>query len=98
MKTAATDTADTKPVYESIIEDRKLLIQVNKMKSVASIILYRILQAAIVRIMKSRKQLNYNTLLQETISQVVSRFKPEIPMIKVSSFSFCTCMTNKFIF
>ncbi|CAH1238019.1 CUL2 [Branchiostoma lanceolatum] len=40
------------------------------------------LQAAIVRIMKARKVLKHNTLIQEVISQSRARFNPSISMIK----------------
>ncbi|KAK8765147.1 hypothetical protein V5799_032243 [Amblyomma americanum] len=40
------------------------------------------LQAAVVRIMKARKVLRHNTLIQEVISQAKNRFVPSIAMIK----------------
>uniref|UniRef100_A0A1I8JBD7 CULLIN_2 domain-containing protein n=2 Tax=Macrostomum lignano TaxID=282301 RepID=A0A1I8JBD7_9PLAT len=40
------------------------------------------LQAAIVRIMKDRKRLNFNSLTQLVLVQTTPRFKPEVKMIK----------------
>lgn len=41
-----------------------------------------LVEACIVRIMKNRKQLSHNELVQETISQLTSRFQPNLVMIK----------------
>lgn len=43
-----------------------------------------VIQAAIVRLMKSHQSLKYSLLIQETIEQLNSRFKPKISLIKVN--------------
>lgn len=41
-----------------------------------------VVQAAIVRVMKTKKRLNHNNLLSEVTTQLIPLFKPNIPMLK----------------
>lgn len=82
---------EAEDTHKIIEEDRKLLMQVRSTASNPPIHMplawdftLTILQSAIVRIMKSRKKMKHVQLVQETISQIKSRFTPKIPDIKKS--------------
>lgn len=63
--------------HKTVEEDRKLAIQVGVL-----LLLRWSPQAAIVRIMKMRKRLQHANLISEVVSQLQSRFKPKITLIK----------------
>ncbi|KAK6495886.1 hypothetical protein TWF481_002931 [Arthrobotrys musiformis] len=79
---------ETEDTHQTIKKDRNLLIQVSYNLSIVAFsfslreILIFFSGSTIIRIMKSRKALRYADLISEIISQIRSRFIPNVPDIK----------------
>ena len=81
MKTEQKAEADE--THKTIEDDRKFLMQVMCAIHLGTIhVLTYPLQAAIVRIMKTRRVMKHVNLIEEVIMQLQSRFKPRVSDIK----------------
>lgn len=76
--------AESSDVLKTVDEDRKYVIQATIVRYVAPLLSLRyvILNAVSNRIMKARKTMKNQQLIQEVISQISQRFSPKIPDIK----------------
>lgn len=93
--------AETSDVMKSVDEDRKYVIQ-------ATIVRYVVIYITCLRkhvlncsrsIMKARKTMKNQPLIQEVISQISQRFAPKIPDIKKVGFvspTVPTCLERHF--
>lgn len=90
MPVKSEQKAEAEDTHKTVEEDRKLLIQVGgaaARRGAGSLRLRSLMlrpQAAIVRIMKTRKALKHVTLMNEVIAQLQTRFKPKVSDIKKS--------------
>lgn len=76
--------AESSDVLKTVGEDRKYVIQATIVRYGAQITVYPYLQMSHIfsRIMKARKTMKNQALIQEVISQISQRFTPKIPDIK----------------
>jgi cullin 1 len=76
--------AESSDVLKTVDEDRKYVIQATIVRYVIFSFLSLVPQAdwPVCRIMKARKTLKNQALIQEVISQISQRFAPKIPDIK----------------
>ena len=77
--------AESADVLKAVDEDRKYVIQATIVRYVGISCLFSFLGLALYalcRIMKARKTMKNQALIQEVISQISQRFAPKIPDIK----------------
>ena len=96
---------ETEQVQQSVEADRTYVIQVgtDAAQLFRTFEPHSCMQAYLVRIMKARKRMKHNDLIQEAIAQLSARFQPKIPAIKVCLASCglrficspCTCPPQK---
>ena len=81
----AAEKAETTEVLKNVDEDRKFAIQATIVRLVFSFLFMRFVLmtfAHLRRIMKARKTMKNQALIQEVISHISARFTPKIPDIK----------------
>jgi hypothetical protein len=84
--------AESSEVLKTVDEDRKYVIQATIVRCALSSLLRgaRVLSKSSHSIMKARKTMKNQPLIQEVISQISQRFAPKIPDIKKVRFTCCS--------
>ena len=72
---ATSSTAKTRSKTEAEVEDEEINLAIQEGRKIET-------NAAIVRIMKSRRELKHNVLIEELVKQLLNRFLPPILLIK----------------